>query len=452
MSWRPRLTATVLAASLCTAGCYNSDHYSVQSPTTPSGLPADDILAVSALPNSVQADGVSRTTITARVDPRSTVKRITFETSRGTLISATDGKVTVTADGTGVATVDLQSEAIPGTARVTVTVGPGVPNVDNVVRVLDVPFTAVNADQLLTVESSSPSLPADGFSLSTITARLTTNGNRQQQIKFATSLGKLVRSAGADGAPTDTVTADAQGVATIFLRSENTVGTAVVTAETLGFSRQVLVAFQAPNPSDIITLRAEPSTVAADGPQGTGTHIIATIAPSIPQRLRTVTFASTLGAFAGDASSTPDAGNVAQVTLKSSAAGDAVVSATVAGVTVRTTVHFTRALPDTISVVADKSNVTKNGSDSTTITFTLTRDSGQVANNTVVTLTAVDSNGSTIGRFSEVTLATEVVTDSEPRRVQGTAVFNPDDSAASGTVTVTATVGSKTGTTTVQIN
>jgi hypothetical protein len=452
MPSKSRLLAGILVAALCTA-CYDSNNYGVQSPTAPTGTPADEILAIAAAPVTVQADGVSRTTITARIDSRSTVKTMTFETSRGTLVSATDGKLSITADGTGVATAELQSDSTPGTARVTVTVGPNVPNVGNVVRVLDVPFTAVNADQLLTVESSSPAIAADGFSITTITARLTTNGNRQQQIKFSTSLGALVRSAGATGGTTDTITADAQGVATIFLRSENTVGTAIVTVETLGFSRQVLVPFTAPNPNDIITLRADPSTAPADGPNGNGSNITATISPAIPQRLRTVTFASTMGSFSGETSPTPDAGSVAQTTLKSSAPGDAVVSATVAGVTTRTTVRVVRALPDNIFLVADQASVNKVGADSTTITVTLTRDVGQVSNNTIVTYTAVDSAGTTIGRFSEVSLAIEDGTDSAPaKRLVGTAVFNPDDTAADGTVTITATVGSVRGTVTIEID
>jgi hypothetical protein len=326
-----------------------------------------------------------------------------------------------------------------------------VPNVGNVVRVLDVPFTAITADQLLTVESSSAAIPADGFSIATITARLTTNGNRQQAVKFSTSLGKLVRSAGADGAATDTVTADAQGVATIVLRSENTVGTAIVTAETLGFTRQVLVSFGAVNPNDIITLRAEPSTAPADGPNGNGVQLKATIGASIPQRLRTVTFTSSLGTLS-DASATPDAGNVAQTTLKSDSPGNAVVSATVAGVTTRTTVQFVRALPEAIFLEATKATVTKVGDDSTKITATLTREVGQIANNTIVTYSAVDSAGNTIGRFTDITPAKVDDSDSSPsKRLVSTATFNPDDTAASGAVTITATVGSVKQTIIIQI-
>jgi hypothetical protein len=315
-----------------------------------------------------------------------------------------------------------------------------------------VPFTAVNADQLLVLESSSPAIGADGFSTATITARVTVDGNRQRPVTFSTSLGSLVRSVSGQGAKSDTVTADAQGVATIFLRSENTVGTAVVTAEVLGFTRQILVVFQPVAPGDIISLRADPSTVPADGPTGNGTRLTATIAASIPQQQRLVKFTTTNGSFVGGDSDTPDSGNVAQVTLKSASPGTAVVTATVAGVTARTTVEFVRALPDTIFVASDAGSVNRAGADSTRITVTLSRAVGQVSNGTPVTFTAVDSAGTTIGRFSEITLANEDQNDtSTPKRLVGTAVFNPDDTAALGTATITATVGSVKGTLTIQI-
>jgi adhesin/invasin len=437
---------------LATTGCYDGDKYAVQSPSAPSGTPADEILAVTAAPTSVQADGISRTTITARIDSRSTVKTVTFETSRGSIVGAKDGKLQITADGAGVATAELQSETTPGNARVTVTVGPNVPVVGNVVRVLDVPFTAVSADQLLTIETSSAEIGADGFSTATITARLTVNGNRQQPIKFSTSLGTLVRTASGTGGVTDTITADVQGVATIFLRSEATVGTAVVTAEMSGFTRQVLVAFKAVNPNDIITVRAEPSSVPADGSTGNGTVIYATVSPSIPQAQRQVKFDASNGSFVGSATVTPDASNVAHITLKSSTAGTSIVTATVSGFTARTTVDFARALPDNIFVQSNDSVLTRNGNNSTQITVTLTRAVGQVSNNTVVVYSAVDANGNSIGRFTQVSPAVEDTNDSStPKRVVGTAVFDPDDSAAIGTATITATVGSVKGTLTIQL-
>jgi adhesin/invasin len=452
MSSRRFRLASLLLPLLVVAGCYNADKYGVQSPTAPDGTPADEILAVSASPETVQADGISRATITARIDSRSTVKNVTFETSRGSLVGATNGKLTMTADGAGVATAELQSEPTPGAARVTVTVGPNVPNVGNVIRVLDVPFTAVNADQLLTLETSSPAIGADGFSTATITARVTVNGNRAQQVKFSTSLGKLAKTTTGAGAETETITADVQGVATIFLRSEATVGTAIVTAEMLGFSRQITVAFQPVSPNDIITLRADPSSVAADGSTGNGTRLTATISPFIPADKRTVTFSTTNGEFVGGNSAVADGSNVAQATLKSSSAGTAVVSATVNGVVARTNVEFIPAVPDTITLVSRDSTIDKGGADDTLITVTLTRVSGQVSDNTVVTYSAVDSAGASIGRFSQIMRAAEDPNDTTPpKALISTARFDPDDTAATGTVTITATVGSVRGTLTIQI-
>jgi hypothetical protein len=461
MCFRLLRSACLVGLTAIAIGCHDPSKYNIQSPTDPNGTPLDDILAVSASPSKVPADGLTRTTVTARINSQSATRSISFETTLGTLFSGTrssateGGKLVLTADDRGAASVELKSEAVVGNARVTVSVG-------TIVRVLDVPFVPATVDGLLTLETSNDSIPADGFSLTTITARLTVSGDLRQSVKFTTSLGALVGSTNDSTNRSDaTITATADGVARIFLRSENTVGTASVKAEVLGFAREIFVTFGPVTPSEVITLRAVPSQAPADGPTGNGARLTATIASAIPSRLRTVTFTTTAGQFTTDlvggdskkASVTADSGNVATVQLVNSSPGTASVTATVSGVSARTSVEFTRALPSTIFLEAIPGSVTAVGGASVTITVTLVRDVGQVADNTVVTYSAVDSSGTTIGTFSEVTLATVDNNDqSTNKRLKGTAKFNPDDTAATGPATITATVGSVKGTLIVQLN
>jgi hypothetical protein len=312
------------------------------------------------------------------------------------------------------------------------------------------------------LEAANPSLPADSFSMTAVTATLKLSGDLRQPVKFSTSLGALVTSTNDATTKTDvTVTATAEGVASIFLRSENTVGTATVRAEMNGFAREITVNFTPVVASDVITLKATPNPVAADGLQGTGTRLTATISPSIPQRLRTVTFTTSAGQFTTDlvnsdtkkAQVTADSGNVATVQLISDVAVTANVTATVAGVSARVNVEFTRALPDQIFVQASPNSVTVVGADSTTITVLLMRSVGQVSPNTIVTYSAVDSAGTTIGTFSDIVPATVDTTDTSTNpRLKATAKFNPDDTAATGAATITATVGGVTGKIVIQLN
>jgi hypothetical protein len=451
------LVALVTAAT----ACHDPGSYSIQGPTNPDGTPIDEVLAVVATPPTVPADGLSRTRITASIDPRSTTREFTFTTSLGTLTSGTrtsrteGGKLVLNADDAGSASVELQSEAVVGVARVTVTIG-------SVVRTIDVPFSQVAANELFTLAVANSSLPADSYSMTELTATLRLAGDLRQPVKFTTSLGTLVTSTSDTTARTETtVNATADGIARIFLRSENTVGTATVRAELNGFVREATVNFTPVVASDVIRLTASPNPVAADGVRGTGTRLTATISSSIPQRLRTVTFTTSAGQFTSDlvnsdtkkAQVTADAGNVATVQLVSDVPVTANVTAAVAGVSARVNVEFTRALPDLVSVQASPGTVAKAGADSTTLTVFLVRNVGQVSANTVVTYSAVDSAGTTIGTFTDITLATVDTTDTSSNpRLKATAKFNPDDTAAIGAATITANVGGVTGRVVIQLN
>jgi hypothetical protein len=463
MTRRPSALLTVVVLAIIANGCYRSDAYLVANPDGTAGRNADAILAVSVSPTTLPADGVSRARITAKIDPAATWRDIVFDTTMGTLwgggrtVGAPSGPLTMAADSSGTVIVDLQSAAQVGTARITAAVKP--PDQAAVVKTIEVPFLVARADSVLTLESSRSSMPADGFSTATITARILGAGDPQQSVAFSTTRGTLVRFSG-PGASDATVQADVTGAARIDLRSDVTAGIARVSARALGFTRETSVEFTSVMTSDIIVVRADGDQVPADG--ATRTRIVAHVSADLPDASRTVTFTTTDGMFGTNqvpgtlnqvATVKADASNTAIVDLRSPLTPvTAGITAAASNWTARTALTFIRALPDTVFVQASAAAVPRAGTNAITVTALLLRNVGQVSDNTVVTFEARDASGTVIGSFSNVTLATPDPSDPSPlKRLKATATFDPADNAALGTMTITAIVGTVSGTVTVQI-
>ncbi len=456
------LPAMLLLTALANA-CHQSDAYLVSSPDGTRSRNVDAILAVSVSPTSLPADGLSRARITVKIDPAATWRTVVFDTSMGTLwgggrtVGAPSGTLTIDADTSGTVLVDLQSAAQVGTARITAAVKP--PDQPPIVRTIEVPFIMARADSVLALESSRSSMPADGFSTATMTARILGTGDLQQSVAFSTTRGLLVRFGG-PGASDATVQADATGTARIDLRSDVTAGTARVSARAAGFTRDTSVEFTPVNTSDIITVRADGDQVPADG--ATRTRIVARVPAELPDASRTVTFTTTDGAFGTNqvpgtlgqvATVKADASNTAIVDLRSPLTPvTAGITAAASNWTARTALTFVRALPDTVFVQAGAAAVPRAGTSAITVTALLIRTVGQVSDNTVVTFEARDASGAVVGSFANVTLATPDPSDPSPlKRLKATATFDPADIAALGTATISAIVGSLSGTVTVQI-
>jgi hypothetical protein len=459
----------VAGAASCTY--HDPESFEIRSPGSPSGIEVTRILDIEPVPTTLPADGISRAVIKATIDPSSIARTISFETSLGTLYAAgktagsTGGKLTVEADAQGIATVELQSASQVATAKLTIGVSTAPPvsgpqPTPLIVRTLDVPFVEVNLDQLLTFEAGTLSLPADGFSSTALTATIRAmNADLKQDVTFTSTRGSLTRFKDGPGEPSPIVKADASGAASILLRSDTTVGTARVTAKLAsGLERSLFVQFVPINVDDIITLAADASEAPADG--ATRTRLVATVSPSLPAASRTVTFITTdgdFGSFAAPgntkmATATADASNRAVVELRSPTIPvRASISAQVASLaTARTSIEFTKALPDTVFLSVNNSAVNRAGTNSVRVTVTLLRDVGQVGENTVVTYEARDSSGAMIGAFSDITLARPDPTNA--RASLSTATFNPDDLAAAGVATITARVGGVNGSITIQLN
>jgi hypothetical protein len=133
-----------------------------------------------------------------------------------------------------------------------------------------------------------------------------------------------------------------------------------------------------------------------------------------------------------------DGSNIARVSLVSTTAGVARVTATVDSTTAETTVQFTTALPDRVIVAPDAVQLKSAGS--TTIRVTLLRNAGSVSP----------------GRRSPTRLHDRgAALAPQPRHArrerESTAMFNVDTTAYLGEVIITATVGGVSGTARVDI-
>jgi len=400
-------------------------------------LARDQVFDVSLSQASIPADDLTTTLITATLKRLGTLQQraVKFETSLGTFISAGQANsrvITVTADSAGRAFVELRSDGAVGTAHVRVTA------LDATYEV-DVPFNQLAAADVFDVSVSRSSIPADGFSTSLISVTLKKIGTAQQRaVKFETSAGALIVP-GQASLRAVTITADATGRATAELQSDRTVGTARVRVTAFDVGYEVTVNFTSADPSQIITVSADPSSVPADG--ATPVVISARIAPSIPAGRRAVTFRTTLGQILPTTIVEADGSNIARVNLVSTTTGTARITATTAdGVVAETTAQFTTALPDKVIVAPDVVQLKSGGS--TTIRVTLLRNTGTVSSRLEVAYSAATSGGVALGSFSRVTLADSGAS---------TATFNVDATAYLGSVTITASVGGITGTGKVEI-
>ena len=117
-----RSIACWLTIAAMTSACHRPEDYLL----SPSQI--DQVLNVTVSAATISADGISRATITAQLDPRTDVGKrdVTFMTTAGILIAGgrEGSTVTVSADSTGKAVVQLRSAVTPATAQIEVAAGP----------------------------------------------------------------------------------------------------------------------------------------------------------------------------------------------------------------------------------------------------------------------------------------------------------------------------------------
>jgi hypothetical protein len=207
------------------------------------------------------ADGISRATITAQLDPRTDFDKrsITFATTAGTLIA--DGKegssITVPADTNGKAVVELRSSTSATTAQIDVTVA-------TVSRTASVQFQKLAREDVFDISMSSNTVPADGFTPVVITVGLKRLGTTDQRsIKFETSSGTF-NASGQQASRSVTVTAGPTGVVVVELRSD-AVSTAYVRVTALDTLYEFQVSFTALTREDTFDVSISSGSIPADG-------------------------------------------------------------------------------------------------------------------------------------------------------------------------------------------
>ena len=249
------LACGLALVAMVTAACHRPDEY-LLSPTL-----ADQVLTVTLSATSIPADGISRTTITAQIDPSTDYDKrsITFATTAGTLIA--DGKqgtsITFTADTTGKATAELRSSTTSATANIDVSVA-------SIVRTASVQFAQLSREQVFDLSVSSSSVPADGFSSSVITVTLKRLGAIDQRaIKFETSSGTF-NASGQPSSRSVTLTAGASGVVVAELRSDSP-ATAYVRVTALDTVEEFQITFIALTQSEEFDVVVDRTSIPADG-------------------------------------------------------------------------------------------------------------------------------------------------------------------------------------------
>ena len=203
----------------------------------------DEVLFLSANPTSISADGFSGTTVVAQIDqsanPR--YRDVIFTTTLGTFPASPEdpSRIVVTADADGIATTVLQSVPRVGTADVTAEIRDG--DAVLIARTIGIRFEPFSTSEVIQLQASSPTAPADGATVTEIVAAVSRAMPLQQrEILFTTTNGTF----GSGLAPqTATRYAGTNAVAGIGLISPRTPGFALVTATVNGIQSNVVVQF-----------------------------------------------------------------------------------------------------------------------------------------------------------------------------------------------------------------
>jgi len=347
-------------------------------------------LTVSSDADSLPADGMSGSTITASLRETSTGKAIPgVEVSFSTDIGFINPSAIT--DRLGNAKATLKSGYETGEATVKASYGEGISSE------LKVFFTPHGIT--LSLVADPVRIAADGMSTATVSARLR-NGNNNPivgaEISFSTSLGTITSSG----------ITDESGLATATLTSERCNGTALVRASFGPISETLPVEFSGVT----VELDASPKGVIADGASASGITLLLTDGAGRPIAGEEVTLSTSLGELLPPSGRTDGYGRF-EASLRSGEAGRAIVTAHAAGASGEVAVDFTRF---SFSLEAEEYDITVNGS-STTITATLMDNLGNPVPGIEIdfssTLGSIDEGGVTddTGRTSVTLVSGGVV-------------------------------------------
>lgn len=248
---RARLLVIIASlAGVAATGCYDPNR--VSEP--------DEVLLLTASPDTIPANGFATSRITAKVTTATTRNlTITFTAAGGGTVSPTTAQ---TPDGAGEASAFLTSDSAPKTVTVTAEVKEGADVLAS--RSVTVTFTTATADSVLRLTTSSNQVPADGVSSVFLQAELNP-GNASRTVSFKTTDGSFARD-DEKKREEPSVTTGADGIARVQLFVPQTQGTALVTATsagangTPGFSATQTITFNQAAP-DFMSLSATPLSI-----------------------------------------------------------------------------------------------------------------------------------------------------------------------------------------------
>ncbi|MCD6097590.1 Ig-like domain-containing protein [bacterium] len=343
------------------------------------GIAADTILVrftagrcryitVTATPESIAADGRSRSTIVASLtdeygNPVESGRLVNFTTNLGSVRS------NAYTDSVGRATVYLTSSPTVGRATVEVSCEEGFGE-------CDVEFV-VSPAAFISVSANPNRITADGTSRSEVKARLLdTYGNPVADgtiVIFHSYFDTTTTPFGT----IDTIATTVGGEATVSLTSETTVGRATIIASLLGLSDTTYVDFVPGEPANI-TLSISPDSIPADG------HSISNISATVRDEYGNpvgsgvrVEFETTLGSIISPVYT--DSSGTAQSELTSATEmGRAVVTVTSGEIVAQGFVEFTQLVVASISIYADSTMLVADGR-STTRVYAIAYDSSGVS-------------------------------------------------------------------------
>jgi hypothetical protein len=216
----------------------------------------------------------------------------------------------------------------------------------------------------LTVTVDRPSIPADGFSTTRVTATISANASATRRIvMFEATKGTF---AGSGSPETNRIEAavDDSGTATVLLKSSGIVETSTVTvtvkdagtkAAVPGVAKVALIDFVAVRADDVLTFTATSTSVPADG--FSRTQLTANVVTAGNPARNTVTFRASKGTLTSAGKVNPDGshevpvdGNgVAVATLRSSSTVEsAIASASVGSISKTIVIAFTAPDPNSI--------------------------------------------------------------------------------------------------------
>ncbi len=355
----------------------------------------------------IPSDGSKAATLTALVrDGNNNVVSgvaVNFASTSGSLSPAA---TTTDKNGSVTASLSTGSDPTNRTIDVTASIGSGAPVKVSVV----VSGTTLSLTGPVNIVTGGPAQYTVQLSNSAGT------GIANQSVVVSSKLGNTLTPA--------TVVTNATGQAVLTL-TPATGGSDTLTASAIGLSAAVNVTISSQSFSFTTPASGTTPKVALNTPY---TATVTWTNAGSPVQNMPIQFAATRGALS-NASLTTDAAGHAQVTIQSTNAGPAVLTASGGGVTTSTTIDFIATVPSTVTIQPSVTSVPTQGS-STIVA--VVRDANQnLVEGATVDFTLNDSTGGTL-------TVPQAVTDAQG--VAQTVYKASSSSGATGGVTITATV------------